>query len=388
MAFPCPPYYSPVSVNNTPPCLPSCPQGLYTDEQYQIMLWVRVSLATIATIIALAAALPYTFMTKKWAFPGSALIVLFYCVATFNFMNLIPVMYGGKDHWYKLACRNTYTLTNMDDSGCATVSVIVYVSVMYNICMWFVVCLTLPIKILQVKLTSRTQFLLAIGISSVIVWTGVIIMLATRSVTGQPISGGMCAFDGSTGNGWYYAVTSPIPVLLMLVLGMIAVAFPMIYVPCRVAGGTGGSAFLFSFYRSQWRSLVLIFMFFFPAINGNGYWIYSKMNADAFTASIGGWYGCLYQTWGGLVKNGTDFAIANQMTITSCGTPFMPAFGPLLYITISSFICPPIFCTVFLIDKEVVTWYKTLFTSRKLYQPDSSMDQSGSIMSSSTASGI
>lgn len=369
MTYPCPPLYSFVSINNTPPCLPTCPSGLYTSDQYLTMSQVNLGFVVVSIFLGILVSIPYILIPTKRVMPGPLLLGVFISLIIANFNTILKSLITGSVNSSSIVCANDHTIADISSPACAITAIIGYTPGMFAICLWVCVTAGILIRVLHVNIPQRTQLIISFSFSALFPLIATIIFLSKKAVAGSGL-GGLCGIDVTKDEGWYYAALFTIPIGIMLIIGTVCVLYSLLSI-VYVSYRHGSDYFpLLSFLKSKWRILAYICCYWYAAVVAIGYWIYARIHQDAFATSIGGYYGCLYLTWADLVKNGTTPAVADMLTLQSCPHPYFPEFGPLLFVRISGHISIIIFSVLFLIDKSIYNFYHSIITSRKLPPPE------------------
>lgn len=366
MELPCPPYYTFVSVNSTPPCLPSCPAGLYSEYQYGVLFWVHFTLSIISIVITTATIIPFIFIPERRKFPGTLFIGAFSSILLICFANILLMITRGS--WLSVGCRSDHQNIGFGDVDCAIDGAISYIGSMYAVCMCFCITISVLIKTMHFKIPSRIQTISAYVFSTALTGVCVIIMLAKEAVAGQATNGGICFIDPTVNNGWYYEGLWTIPTLIMLIIGTFAIVITfanVIYISFRHGAGFS-MAPLLSVIKSQVRLLAFLAVYWYAIITIDTYRLIIRSHSDQYTASATAWFDCLYVTWGGLVENGTSLELADQLTLQNCGFPDVPDFNTLAGISISVSIIIIIYPIIFLLDKVVLEWCWYIIKNRRL----------------------
>lgn len=333
------------------------------------MAQVNLGFAVISIFLGILVSIPYAMIPQKKVFPGNALLGVFISLIISSFNPVLRAMIGGSVDSNSIVCVNDYTVADISQASCAITAIISYTPGMFGICLWACIAVSVIIKVMHVKISRRMQTIVSFTFSGSFSLLGTIIFMSKKAVAGSPLFG-TCGIDPNAYQGWYFAALFNIPVGIMLIMGTFSILFTLGYISYISYDHGTNCLPVLAFLKSQWRIVTFIGNYWYAAVVAIGYWIYTRIHQDDFAASVGNYYGCLYLTWGELVKNGTAPAVADTLTLEACSEPFFPTFSPFLAVTVCAHVSIIIFSLVFLMDKHIYNWYHHVITTRKLPEPD------------------
>ena len=354
----CPPHYSFVSLNSTPPCLPSCPLEYYSKYQYSVFNWTHFTFSLLSIPLSLFAIICYIFIPERRKWPGVLLIGIFIAVVFVGIGGILPVIVYGKDDWIKLSCNTNVSFSGRKDGLCVFSFILNYGAAMFGASMWCCLALNLCVTYFKVKISHKIFGICSYGYCFLTSLTGIITALSGNAVIGQPPNAG-CFLDPSKSEGWYYDGLWTIPLSVMFVVGSAAVL--------SVCGNLGVKSYkiteiswsarpLIQFLGYNKRILAFLGVYWYAVLMLNSYRFYLLSQGDRFENSVILWYGCLYQTWGSYIMNGTLINEANIMATTICGKPEVPGFVGLVFVSLSVAIAATAFPLVFISDMNLLRW--------------------------------
>ena len=154
-----------------------------------------------------------------------------------------------------------------------------------------------------------------------------------------------------------------------LVVGM------FVWTDIRTEGNFGP---LVNFCRRQWRIFLFLFIYWYAAGCSNFYRIWLRGKVNRIEVSVGEWYLCLYQSWGMSLANGTSVLVANAYASSNCPHPYVPSFGPLVWVSLSILCAAAVFPLVFACDTTILKWWWSVCRSRRPSTVSISLTGSGS----------
>lgn len=356
---PCPPHYSYVG-NFTPPCLPTCPYEYYSKSEYDVLLWTHVVLPTIAILTAIFALFPYIFIVERRRWPGPLLIAIFVCIIGVGIGGLLPVIVHGKDHWYRMSCKTKTQLADYYDLDCTIDALFNYGCAIYASSLWMCIAVNLFLKsihvqkIIKYEISTTLQSAVSFGYCTLVTGIGCIIMLATHGIQGNPANGGGCFVDPSMDDGWLYDGLFTTIVFVNFGIGTFCV---LATIGIFVAYGQGCGT-LITFCRRQWRIFLFLAIYWYAAGANNFYRVgWLRGATPRIEKSVAVWYMCLYQSWGMSLATNSTLAEANAYAKQVCSRPYVPSFGPLLWVSLSILCAAAIFPLVFACDSTIMKWW-------------------------------
>lgn len=343
----CPPHFSPAGNS----CLPTCPTEIYTNTEYTTVITIHTVFSALIILNSILVFPPYFAKSSLRIWPGTALMGIFSSVFILGILGLLPMLAYGKDNWTKLSCSSDTEIASLHDPLCGISAIVYYFCAKFAASLWMVITVWLLMKVSQIKLNENltllsqvTSFVYALIMP--IIGTGIII--GKELVEGQTINGGSCFIKA----GWYYDALWTIPLMIEFTVGTGALiaSFVIVFRMGNVKSFLSSQNLLIPFALVYWYAVLTINILRFYIIHNNTY----------FTNSTGNWYVCTAVTWQTALMEGKTIEQADILAATLCGSPAIPRFGIVLWISLSVKIAATLFPMIF-ID---IKWWISLFQGK------------------------
>lgn len=382
----CPPHYSFTNLTASP-CLPSCPLGYYSHEEYNVSYGLNLAWSIAEIISGILVLIPFLAIPSRRRWPSNLLAILFATVIVVGVGGLIPTLANGNSDWRKFSCKNDYTATDRHTPSCAVSFVFTYGAAMFAACIWFCLSCNLALTALHSKIPSLYRMIASLTYALTIAIGGCIVNLVVNAVQGAPANGGACFINAQTGNGWYYYSTWTIPLSAMFVMGTINIGITAYSIIHRAVQGMEKWSWkaVQIFVNYQPRIIIFLLIFWYAVLVENSFTFYTIRFKHLFATSTLDWYGCLAETWEGADMNGTAIDTANALALATCGQPHVPRHAIVTWVSLSVDIPATLMCWTFLCDINIVQWWSYLLRG-KTYEDLATIDQSRAAAVSEMAS--
>ena len=346
----CPPHFS----FSTDTCLPTCPAEVYSHSEYTIVITTHTVFSVLAILSSLLVFPPYIAKRSLRAWPGPALMGIFFSVFIIGVSGLFPMIAYGKNNWTRLSCGSETQVADLHHTLCGFSAILYYFFAKFAASLWMIVTLWLLMRVARIALTenlTRISQILSFAYALIMPIIGSSIIIGKNLVEGQTINGGGCFISTTIADGWYYEGLWTIPLMVEFTVGTGALiaCFVIIF---RAGSWSTAKAFL----NTQMRLIPFSSVYWYAVLTINILRFYIIHNTKYFTDSTIKWYGCNAMTWQGALMQNATIEEANYLAKSTCGSPAVPLFGIILWISLSVKIAATLFPLIF-VD---IKWWMAL----------------------------